>query len=216
MKQRYQTARKDFNALNKISKQNVTKVAKKAAKSVFNGLVEKKYRQHTHLALSASATIGWAGNASDIPQGIGNGSRDGDRVIPQRVKFTLTLYPGDSYNLLRILYVRYKDNDLTSSFGAPKVLSVGPTGLIDINSQYNYDNKQNYDVLWDHTYTMVAAADTNVRHITKTIKLGKTPIIFNPAALTGTNRFFFLYVSDSALVPHCAIDMSTTFWYTDA
>lgn len=216
MKKRYETAKNDYLTLSKMAK--VKKVAKKEAKKVMTALVEKKWLQY-RIVYSPTDVAQWSGAAFDVAPGDGNGQRNGDKIMPFKVKMEIRLTAGDATNFIRGLLVRFRDNDsgaIGAPFDANKILLPGATAVIDYSSQYLYSNKKNYDVLFDKTWTLVQQADTHIRTLTKTIKLGKIPIVYNPTALTGSGRLFWIFMSDSNVVSHPDMEFTSTFWYTDA
>lgn len=202
----------------KVAEKTIKSIAKKEAKKVVAQNVESKWFQYIG-TLTPTNVVAWTGGLTDVAQGDGNGQRNGDKIMPKKLKFTLAITAGDPTNFIRCLVVRWRDNDsgaIGSPFDADKVLQVGASSFIDWTSDYLYSNKKNFDILYDKTWTFVQQADTHIRIVTKTIKLGKVPVVYNPTALTGTGRLFFLYLSDSGVVSHPEIDVASTFFYTDA
>lgn len=210
--------RNKANKLTDKQVEGVKTIAKTVVKKAINKVVETKFYQY-RTSYAPGTVVQWSGAMCDIASGSLNGQRTGDKILPKKIKIRMALTAGDATNFIRCLFVRFRDNDsgtIGSPFDADKVLAPGATGNIDWTSQYLYSNKKNYDILFDKVWTMVQQSDTHVRTFEKIITLGKTNIVYNPNVLTGSGRYFFIFLSDSAIPGHPNLDWTSTFFYQDA
>lgn len=194
--------------------------------------VETKYVARVQALTSQSSTWGIL-DISNISQGVTDSDRVGDALTltgPMHLRwgvFNSQGATGDVYNNFRMVIVQYHPSLDSSVFGATKIFLNGPSGSIDLYSQYNHDQRQDYTILYDKTVTTVGnnnvATTPNTsavfKHIITTLsfkKLRKLQQYTAGGVNQSTNKLYLLTVSDSALATHPQWIYSLKYFYTDA
>jgi hypothetical protein len=210
---------KAFNssqALTAVERREVRNIAK----GIVNGQQEVKHFQFGFTPASALAT-GFTVPISQVVQGYGGNTRDGDRITPLRLRMAYSivcssntlLAAADQYDNVRVIVFRWHDDSTPALPTMASILTnAGSTDYTLAN--YNRDQAPRYKVLYDRVHLLVNTPIWNgaatlyevgpgsVVTVETTLNLGKTPIDFQGALNTGSEQLFFLYVSDSGFTPH--------------
>lgn len=175
---------------------------------------------------------------SNMVQGNRDTERNGDRielagsmdVILQVVGAeTVALANADIYNTLRIVFFQYKDSAVSGVNPLPaQIFLTGPSGVVDVHSLYNHDERQNYTILYDKTVTCVnntnpPGTGTNYQgnHVHNykfkvSLKRAKKLVQYVGAGTDGTNKIYFYIVSDSAVAPNPSYTLNCKLFYRDS
>lgn len=193
-------------------------------KGLIKGVQELKYfSANSSLAAISSAPV-IQGAFFDIPQGDTDQSRDGDRFQwCGSVDLRFQLMIADTTNLFRICLFQWHPSSVPT---AGDLMLNGPSGAIDVFSHYSHDNRQQFKVLWDKTYTLIGNATTSsVPNTTKTTIFARKQISLKRATknaqmaggtTAGTNKLYLYFISDSTLVNHPTITLSTKVFFRDS
>lgn len=150
-----------------------------------------------------------------VPQGIGQAQRIGDELALVYHKMRYSFVSADTYNVCRLLIFQWNDNDSFNAPTAAKLLTNGSTGAIDVTSEFNPDNRDQYHIMYDRVHAMTTANNA-VDYVTKERLIAPhSDVFFNIAATTGTNMLYYLAISDSVAVTHPQINMLFRTFYRD-
>lgn len=193
-------------------KRKVGKTVKRFVKAQINKNLEYKY----HTAYYNPSSIPNNGTVTaliNISQGLLDIERVGDEIKLRTITFRYTVTVADNHNFLRFIIFQFK----TSNVFPPSVSSVlngtSPTHL----SQYNVDNRSNYQVLYDRTHVMDTDDPAKIITGRVNMKYCKRKLQFIAGSPTqGTNMIYALAISDSSAAPNPSIIGEINFWYTDA
>lgn len=226
--------RRPFKPPRKVPR-GLTPKQTRAVQRLINKNVELKHLDTVSASAAYSNVAGISGVPFDIPIGTSDVSRIGDRIkwvghIKFKLEFVNSLGVGaDAYNSIRLCIFQWHP---TSTPTANEIFYNGPTGAVDILSQYNHDERQQFSILWDRTFTTVgnnqAATSPGTSIMTTGPRSFKIPLTakyipsspFSPdvqynGALTGANRLYLFYVTDSAAIPHPTMAFSCKVVFRD-
>lgn len=151
----------------------------------------------------------------NIPQGVSDQERIGDKITVKSIRLKYSLAIGDATNYVRFIIFQWKQNTVyTSAPTVPSILaSVTPT----IYSQYNWDNRSNFQILYDRTHTLLSNRPNvfvtrriNIKYLAKQLQF------VGGSATVGSNMIYCLAISDSSAVPNPGILASFDIVYVDA
>jgi len=150
-------------------------------------------------------------------------TRQSPKITLGSFRFKGTLVVGDATNLVRLLFVRSK-NQTNAAFAPTSCFYSNPGGTVPpaVVAQIN---TRNVDVLWDHTYNLQDTSESNpaVRpanfFIDRTISIRKT-LKYNQVA-SGTvpelprnmTEYYFVAVSDSGVLPNPSVRFEAITWF---
>lgn len=160
--------------------------------------------------------VDWTGTIwqlSLIPQGDTDTTRDGDSLLPQRLRIHCVATAADSYNLMRVIVFRW--HPATLPVYGDIMTNAGGSVWSPLQS-VNIDNRQNYTILLDRTLRLDPESD-GLKQIVKTIKLAKSrPMQFQNGTTQGTNKIYLLAVSDSGAAPNPLFVLYSRLEFTDS
>jgi len=138
---------------------------------------------------------------------------------------------GDTYNNVRVVIFQWHDvSQATPVPLASSILLNGPinTTTPDVLSVYNHDNRHQYTILYDNTFSTVGSGQSASQPLTAATSAGVHRIRINLNKLArknvqyvggggqGSNRFFMLYGSDSVLATHPFLVFSSKVFFRDS
>jgi len=173
---------------------------------------------------------------SAVPQGSTDAERDGDRLFWQGwldFNYTVSINQANVSGLsnLRVIVFQWHPNSVPT---AATILLAGPSGGVDIYSQYGHDNRQLFCIIHDRLHALTGSgvtANLSYTNSSSMAFLEKIPlgavrdymhfdktVQFVTGSTTGTNRIYILFVSDQAggvgaVGP--ALNLSTKLVYRD-
>lgn len=194
--------------------------------------VQKEYKFFVYNLPNNSTTSSTPGitSISNIPQGTTDNTRDGDRLtlakyIEIRMQFTNSKGTGgDWYNTYRFILFQWKGSNTPIS---SDILLVGPSGSIDVHSSYDEDQALQYHIIKDICFNTVGPTDTvsgsfpqsnHVRNFVFKIPVKRInkKIQFVGGTTTGSNKLYYLLVTDSTAAPHPTYWFNSKIYFTDA
>lgn len=159
----------------------------------------------------------------DITQNIGDEDvRIGDRLQwcgNLEIRLQVTSLPGvgaDVYNTIRFIVFQWHPNSTPST---NNILIPGPlAGTFDVLSSYNHDQRQQYKIMVDKTINLVAGQNNEVRTFVRKVSVRRCAKYaqFTAASALGTNRFFYIILSDSFAAPHPQYALDSKAFYRDS
>lgn len=204
---------------------------KRQVKAAVRGIQELKYFISNQVdGGTVSDTLG-INDISAVPQGDTDVSRDGDRLQwVGRISINFNVVgavgaTGDLYNTFRLIVLQWKPNSTPT---VSDILLTGPTAAVDVYSQYNHDNRQQYTILLDKMFTvngnnttLVPASIPNSpysisKHFEVNIKKAAKMAQFSGGSTSGTNKFYYILGSDSSAVTHPTYSWSSKIFFRDS
>jgi hypothetical protein len=182
--------------------------------------IEPKYFDFLSLAnsIGAGATLFGVGG---VPQGSAQSNRIGDFISVRRLYLNYSLYiaNADIVTTVRIILFRWIPN---SGLLLPTVAALleAPSSS-NVLSHYNFQNQQNYEVMWEKQFRAVGTATnpttaSNFGATGLSLPVGRNPDQeYGLGATSGSNQLFFLAISDSALTPFPIWNYSLRTYYED-
>jgi len=159
---------------------------------------------------------------TEIPQGVTDITRVGDRLELKSLEVRGCHIGGDAYNNTRLVFFTYKPNQVPVS---SNILLVGPSAVIDPFSLYSHDYRRDYHIIHDMTFTSVgliggSATQPPQSNTSKCFHFTTTnfprQVQFAGGGLTGTNKIWFVAVGDSAVLTHPLLNFSAKITFTDS
>jgi len=212
----------------KFRGRKLNKRQKKEVKTIISKRQELKYFVPAQVNGAASSNTPGVASLSDVPQGDSDTSRDGDRLqwagkMDIKLSFVGTIgTAGDLYNTYRFIIFQWHPNTTPVPLD---ILLTGPTTNVDVYSQYNHDNRQQYKILLDKTLTTVGFLTgtsypqsnyiVNRRYIVSLRRASKYAQ-FVAATTAATNKIYYFLVSDSSLIAHPTYSLSTKIFFRDS
>lgn len=199
--------------LNSVQKQQVRSIAKKDEQV-------KYYLQQA--SANAMTTTPVLFQLSQIPQGVTDSSRQGDRLHWRDIECRGWMEVGDPTNLVRIIIFQWSQNTTPL---AGNLLLPGFSGAIDVTSTYSHDNRQFYTILYDSfqslvgngTATTYPGTDTTQKTFYFKKKIPWVTVQYvGGSATVGSNQVWYLRVADSGVVPNPFVNFTTKFTFVDA
>lgn len=178
---------------------------------------------------NVTSTLG-INDISAVAQGDTDTTRDGDRLqwcgtMDIRLNLVGAFgVTGDNYNTYRFIVLQWHPSSVPT---VGDILLTGPSTAIDVYSQYNHDQRQQYKILLDKTFTTVgfltgtSTAQSNfVRNLRFLINLNRKKVAkfaqFSGGGTTGTNKFYYILGSDSGTTSHPSYSLSTKIFFRDS
>jgi len=147
-----------------------------------------------------------AGSVTDlclIPQGITREDRvfDYSQLKKIQIHYNVSTENADAFNNVRVCFVLWRPNSV------PTFASIFQNGSTTIYPFYQFDNAQEYEVMYDVKHAMAGTA-TNptptgniTRFLTIHMRRGGLPMKFVAGTTAGTNHVYLVMSGDSALTP---------------
>lgn len=196
---------------------------------IINKSRELKFHAYTALGQAISSTGTLTGLPCDVPQGDTDTTRDGDSYdLAGNIQFKFQLLASDTTNLVRLVWFQWKDISTAAgpSPAASDIFFPGPSGAVDVWSQYDHDNRKSYKILFDRTYNLVGNGTSGTfpgttttqiyRSTTVSLKKARRKVQLKGGGLQGTNRIFFLPLSDSSAASHPVLTYTTKMFFYDS
>lgn len=169
---------------------------------VARGVVRKmaSWKHHYAYSLSGAGTSGGTLSCCDISQGDSNSQRDGDSLYLGSCTFFTRWTLGDSANVCRLILFQWYPTS------TPAVADILDTS-IGSAPQYMYetDKGNQYKILFDRTYSVNDNYSGQAKQfMSKRIKIRppRKKIQFLNGSTDGSNKIYFLNMSDSSVVPN--------------
>ncbi len=136
-------------------------------------------------------------NLTNINQGDGDSNRDGDRILPKRLDFTINIFWVANSALFRFILFRWNQNTAATAPGPTDILGGYPGQQNAPLAPYKNDSYRGklFDVLYDEVVAVDAAHIEKV--VSKSFKLpAEMPVQYQTASTDGTGKLFLLVITD--------------------
>lgn len=153
------------------------------------------------LSITASGNIN---ELSNVTQGVALAQRVGDRIIPTKLVFRISVSAPDAFNTSRFIVFRWRPNN-TTAVTVANILELGVGGVPSPYSELSFINRENIDVLYDSglfsqvLYT--AGASSGNLMFQFEVSCHNRPITYNATVTSGVDKIFLLTISDSVAGP---------------
>jgi len=198
-------------------------------KSLIKKDVELKYLSSSIPSTAVSTVAVVNGVPFDVTQGILDQQRIGDAyTLAGSVELRYSWTISDTTNICRFILFQWRGQTyaLNPIPTAVDILINGPTGVIDVYSHYNHDNRFSYTILYDRTVNLIGngtagtfpGTTSTQMYIHKRVSLKKAQkeVQLVAGGGQGKNRLFLCYVSDSSVVNHPTLFGETKMFFRDA
>ena len=185
--------------------------SKRKAKLVTRAQVScmiSKVQEHKYLDTQGSIGPSYAGSLqqlASIPQGDTDSTRDADSCLPVSLHVKGFILGSDSYNLFRVVIIRWLQNTAFYTPAIADIFQVINTSYASLQ-QFNKDKRSNFEVLYDNLDTLTGSVGTTqyIKKYEISLPLAKgRPIQWVSGSTTsGTNHIYIVSISDSAVVSH--------------
>jgi hypothetical protein len=164
-------------------------------------------------------TTGTIGALVNIGQGSAQGSRIGDELTMNKLLWNvnITAANSDVYSHARAILFQWHPN---VSLISPTVAAILELPTATFLSALNWENRDQYTVLWDHSWSLTGTAtvpcDKSDQVAFTTIVPKRKKVIFEKGSTAGgSNIIFLMFISDSAAAPFPTIQWYARLEYLD-
>jgi hypothetical protein len=176
-------------------------------------------QEHKFFEIRNAFGVTYAGTVtslSDVPQGDTDSTRDADTLMPTSLVMRFGMTVGDTTNFFRVIIFRWH-----SALSVPTVVQVlqnASSSTGGVYSDFNHDLRSNFQVLFDKTFTLGTTAVTSnqVVFFNKTLKMARKPIQYTSGSTSGSDKIYFLAISDSAAIPNPTWNYAFRLNFTDS
>jgi len=195
-----------------------------SVKTVVHKVLNENKELKTFDSNSSAFTVGSAATLtllSGIAQGVTSANRIGDEVVLVSLEITYEIVQAntDIYSNTRVLVFQWFPN---TTLVAPVLASIlYNTAAIGLYSQYNWQYRDQYHVLYDKIHSQAGlatsvASSTNMSVLLHRLTNFRKGIKFAPGVTTGSNHLYFLFISDSSIAPFPVGNFASRLLFRDA
>ena len=203
----YKQAKKDFKNLKKVTAPEV--------KGMISRKLETKYVDLVTGGILNPLSTGIINDCFPIVQGVQQFERTGAIVRPMDLEVRGHIAGLAANTRYRKIIFHWKpDNAVLPTLG--NILSNGPSGAPDVNSNYNFNNKKLYKILSDKQYyvtTQTAGSQTEKSFVSYHYKISGKKLLsemaFTLGLVTGENHIHIMLLSDAALAANAVATVFT-------
>lgn len=206
--------RKKSNYAKRYRKKRLTEGRVKAiARAVTYKAAETKYLCTTKSATSINTTTALIDFAwQQVPQGDGNGTRDGNMVRGMYLMFRGLVMNGDAENIVRLMVVTSQNDDVTGG----ELVAAAPDSVYACTTP---EFRAKYHMIWDHVINMrrITSSDGTTVLVQKKFNLKGLRLDYGGSAtqIPTKHGLYLLAVSDSSIAPDPSIQYDCQFCYKD-
>lgn len=189
-----------WRALKKLNK-----VEKEEVKTIVNSKIETKIFD-ANSTISQQYGSGAGIIATDMTAiGLGNDekTRNGVQITPVHTDFRVTLecQSTNPSAVARIIIFQWRINNAVAP-ALSSILDAGPGGVVGVYSEYNYDQRHLFKILYDKTLTLNGntGADNYIRQVVKKLsyKSKAAKVNFDTGAVvTGDHHIYFFMIGSN-------------------
>lgn len=166
----------------------------------------------SHTGITGSATTsGSLNSVCEISQGDTDSTRDGDQLTMGTISYYLRLVQSsgvgaDTYNNIRVIIFQWYPQSV------PAVTDiVNTTSGLGTMFHYNTDKAKSFKIIKDKNYLLQTKNSDGVPAVVQfgrrhKVRIGRKKIQFVSGGTTGSNKVYFLFLSDSSVTPHPQIN----------
>jgi len=157
---------------------------------------------------------------SNMAQGVGRSQRVGDSasLIGLNMTYEIVQLNADIYSDTRVIIFQWFPN---TALLVPVLADIlQNTAAIGLYSQYNWENRDQYRILYDrlHSQSGLATAPTSTSNesvLNRRVGVQRKLMEFAIASTTGSNQLYVLWISDSSIAPFPIINFTSRVKFTD-
>lgn len=205
--------RSKIEIVREIKQPTLNKVQRTEVKKLIS-----KQQEHKYFETRNTGAVDWAGTIVDlsaVPQGDTDSTRDADTLMPTSLVINYIINLGDTTNFFRVIVFRWHDKNTTPTVA--QILQSNSSSTGGVISDYDHDYRQNFNVLYDKTHTLVSGA-SNAVIIKNMIRLplAKKAIQYVSGGTGGGEKLWALAISDSSAIAHPSWWYNFRLNYTDS
>lgn len=155
----------------------------------------------------------------NIAQGIGINQRIGDQITLEKIEVNLnvTAANSDIYSHTRVIFFQWHPNQ---ALLLPTVAMILETPTQTFQSFYNFEYRNQFSVLIDHTFSLTgtAGAPTDKSDniwVARNLPIHHRKVEFAVGATTSSQCVYLLFIGDSAAVPFPLLQMVARVYFSD-
>lgn len=191
-------------------------VTKKEVLKLIHGNIETKHKDSTAFTGSILSSGGFT-LLSDIVPGDLDSNRVGTKIDPFKMSFRGEIIGADTpYNRVRVIVFQWHENDDNVPPDISYILQNVANEDQRLTSQYRWDKRNEFTILYDHLFHLVIGQDSVLQHMSFSVdKMRK--IKYNEGNVSTAESNVYLYmVSDSTAAPYPLINGCFRLLYKDA
>lgn len=190
------------------------KAVKKLIRKELVSSIETKYHQLPIDPVADIPSSGYFVSLSDLPQGVGDGQRVGNSVMPTSLYYCFAINKADTTNLVRIIILRW--NEDTTPSVPNEILDITVGSIPQVMNPYSSTVRDTYNILMDKTIKL-DGNEESYKLIKGQLRLARRRITYNNAtASSPVGGIYAFMISDSAGASHPSVLGITRLAYKDA
>jgi len=180
-------------------------VMRKQVRRIANGNIETKYGQfqNSGFFLGTVATGAIVTDMTPMAPGTGQSQRVGQSITPQYATFSYYTDAQATHpsTITRAVVFQFRPDNtgLTAAQVLAEVFDLGPTGVIDPWSAYNFNTRSQYKILSDKIWTQQGnlACENNIKQHKYTVSLRKChKVQYVSGVNTGSDHIYYFVVGN--------------------
>jgi len=209
----------------KSKSSTLSKPAKKEVKeTVYRAIKTMSETKYTGVQIPVFDQL-TTGNPVDVTAAIGqslNGQgRVGDEIRIQKIEWVAnSVITGATDGIGRYILFRYRGESLGAPPSRFDVLDNGPSGIPDVNSLYNYNNRKSYVILADvkKFFTIGPSATNRAMAFTKTVYGKKLDFAtqYDIGSAGGYNHVYVLFIGAASTSPSLRTASTVRIYWKDS
>ncbi len=199
--------RKVNKSLSTKQKSAVTSIARKELQR------NMEWKHNLVSTTDTASTSGFIRDLSAVPQGDTDITRDGDALMASSVDIRYTIFSADNYNVWRVIVFQW--HPITTPVVADILNNVASS---NVNAFYETDHAHMFKIMYDKTWTLnenVSGTSVALSGRFK-VRVPRKQVKYLNTSTTGTNKVYYLLISDSGAASHPGWNFSSKLNYTDA
>lgn len=195
-------------------------VTKRQVKRLINANIETKMLNVYSGTFNALATPSLNAIAN-ITQGITDAQRIGDTIKWKGIK--IRLFPHNISTTLTNQYARFiifqwHNSDVTTTPTVADILNLGVGGVQNYTSQYNWDTRHLYNIMYDRTFSLAKGdTDSANQYVSLPYLVPKwKQVQYSATTVFGTNQLYFIVCGSGAGTDTAQLFFTAMVTYTDA
>lgn len=199
-----------------MAKRLTNKSVRGLAKRIQMHLGEKKYWMVETGGYINISNAGSVVSLSDVPNNLTDLGRDGDQLTIRSLEVNYTMYgSGAAPSCMRLIIFQWF-LDTVPTIGDILLRISGSAEYV--NAPYNHDKRYQFNILHDRRVGFNADGVTDKTHNFRgyILKFSRDRIQYQGTSTTGTNKIYYLTVSDDGLTPFPTISFMSKLNFSDS
>lgn len=192
-----------------------TKTVKKLIKSERKAYEKKVVELGFHEVVNGYTLLGFNTTVTDIsgiPQGTGDTERKGDKCMPRSIDLRGWINGETFSSVVRIVIIRW--NPVTVPVHGDVFFSADGNATTCL-SPFVHDQRDQFQYVYDKTFTVSNNGGSEIIHFQKHIKLGMKAIDFSGGSTTGSHKYYVYALTDRSTVTSALLRLYTRMNFTD-